>query len=82
MNQIIEVVNKVERNNRKTRLKELEMKIMNLLEEKKFEPFGEEGLGWFPAKCPACNNLLGQKIASNRLVCIACDKEFELKNIH
>lgn len=74
----------MEKRSREERLTRLEKKISGLLKDEEFQPIGEEGsgLGWFPPKCPVCNNLIGQKFASNRLVCVICDKEFELKEVH
>lgn len=63
------------------KLKMLNEKIEELLKEEPFQLFGEDGLGWFPPRCPVCNNLISQKFASSRLVCLVCNKEFELKEV-
>ena len=67
----------------KVRLNSLKERIYEILKEEPFSPWGAEGsgLGWFPPTCPICHNLIGQKFASDRVVCVVCDKEFELREI-
>jgi len=37
--------------------------------------------GWMPPLCPRCRSPLSGKFASARLVCLRCNKEFELKEV-
>ncbi|MGD0978058.1 MAG: hypothetical protein ABR962_02835 [Candidatus Bathyarchaeia archaeon] len=65
-------------------LKMMESEIMDQVVVKYDKKYTESAkneepmLGWFVPKCPNCNNILGQKFASRRLVCLVCSKEFEL----
>ena len=38
-------------------------------------------VGWMPPLCPECNSPLSAKFASERLVCLRCGREFELKEV-
>jgi len=37
---------------------------------------------WIPPVCPNCFGVLSEKMASDRLVCLICSLEFELKPIN
>jgi len=36
---------------------------------------------WFPPMCPKCGGMLSQKMASSRLVCLACYTEFDVVEV-
>jgi len=38
-------------------------------------------VGWMPPICPRCCSPLSAKFASERLVCLRCGREFELKEV-
>lgn len=40
-----------------------------------------EEAGWMPPLCPNCHSPLSGKFASTRLLCLKCDREFELQEV-
>ncbi|MEM1674276.1 MAG: hypothetical protein QXN24_04895 [Candidatus Bathyarchaeia archaeon] len=41
----------------------------------------EEWFGWLPPTCPYCNSPLSGKFGSERLLCLKCNREFELREV-
>jgi len=37
--------------------------------------------GWLPPTCPYCHSPLSGKLASDRLICLQCGREFNLKEV-
>jgi hypothetical protein len=37
--------------------------------------------GWIPPTCPYCHSPLSGKFASDRLICLQCGREFNLKEV-
>ena len=40
-----------------------------------------EESGWIPPSCPRCHSPLSGKLASGRLLCLKCNREFTLKEV-
>jgi len=40
-----------------------------------------EWFSWVPPACPECNAPLSGKMASLRLLCLKCNREFELREV-
>jgi len=63
--------------NQVERLKKLEEALLRVSKE----AWASHGLAWLPIICSVCNGIVSQKMASNRLVCLGCNREFELKQV-
>ena len=43
--------------------------------------WNEQQIAWLPIVCPRCSSVISQKVASKRLICLGCGREFALTEV-
>jgi len=43
--------------------------------------WNKQQIAWLPIVCPRCSSVISQKVASQRLICLGCGREFALTEV-